>query len=121
MSHDVTQVPEPLTDAQIAERLQEITPPTPIGRARFGVALPGLERSKPAVLRENQVLRTKLINMQQLLAAMLLEQDEESVSFLIEDLEAINPRMVDLQLTETHATLSLKEIDEPEAELPEPA
>lgn len=127
MSHDVpdvTQLPAPMTDEQIAERLQTLAPPTPIGKARFNVAMPGMERSKPAIIKENQVLRAKLINMQQLLVAMLLEREhftDQPATFSIEELECINPRMVEMDLTETHATLAIVEVEETEPEQPVPA
>lgn len=112
---DVTQLPKPLTMEEIEKQLTEMKPPTPIGKARFDVARRVVEKSKPAIIRDNVALIQQMSNMRQLLAALLLEREQFTdlpATFAIDDLECINPQMVELQMTGTHATLSLKEIDE---------
>jgi hypothetical protein len=93
--------------------------PIPIGTRRFAVAKPGHEKSKAAVLEENQKLRGKLINMQQLLAAMLLEREDftdQPCAFTFGDLECIDPRMVEVTFADDMAVLSLKEIESTNSE-----
>ena len=80
-----------------------------MGKKRFRVAKRLEEPSKHAVMKENERLRASAVSMRQLLAALVMELPEnvEAISFRIEDLECINPAMVQVELTEFDCNVRL--------------
>jgi len=90
--------------------------PIPIGRKRFAEATEQLERSKSAVLAENEHLKEQRSSMAQLLAAILVQFGEESIhlrrkfqlTFEVSDLESYSPDIVGLEIVDGKAVLFLK-------------
>ncbi len=86
-----------------------MTKPTPIGRKRFKVAKRLVEPSKYAVMKENEELRAKAVCMTQLLAAVMMEIPEnvEELQYKTDDLECINPAMVQVEIKDGICILRL--------------